>query len=388
MPDWPLLIDLGIALLAALVAVVLVVAVISLIVRLVARRWAGVYATFGPSRRRFRILLLIIAVWIALAIALPEEYWLDVYTRVFVIITIAAGAWFISALVRLFFDRVLLRYVVSDPTELTGEDNRVARRMQTQITILRRVAAALIVILAVAAILLTFPGAQAAGASLLASAGLVSVVAGLAAQSSLANLFAGMQLAFSDALRIDDVVIAEGEYGRVEEITLTYVVVKTWDLRRLVLPSTYFTTTPFQNWTRESSDLLGTVYLDVDWTVSPAAVREELERVLAETEMWDGQKSGVIVTDATGGFVQIRALMSAADAPTLWDLRCLVREKLVQWVHDQRPEILPRSRVTSRNQSIERAESRRALTDGVEGADEDDASAAIAAGDGVGTADS
>ena len=388
MPDWPLLIDLGIALLAAFVAVVLVVGLISLIVRLVARRWTGVYATFGPSRRRFRILLLIIAVWIALAIALPEEYWLDVYTRVFVIITIAAGAWFISALVRLFFDRVLLRYVVTDPTTLTGEDNRVARRMQTQITILRRVAAALIVILAVAAILLTFPGAQAAGASLLASAGLVSVVAGLAAQSSLANLFAGMQLAFSDALRIDDVVIAEGEYGRVEEITLTYVVVKTWDLRRLVLPSTYFTTTPFQNWTRESSDLLGTVYLDVDWTVSPAAVREELDRVLADTEMWDGQKSGVIVTDATGGFVQIRILVSAADAPTLWDLRCLVREKLVQWVHDQRPDILPRSRVTSRNQSIERAEARRALTDGVDGADEDDAAASLAAGDGVGAVDS
>ncbi|MER3390537.1 MAG: mechanosensitive ion channel family protein [Microcella sp.] len=382
--DWPVLADVGISLLIALVAVVLVVAVISLIVRLVARRWAGVYATFGPSRRRFRVLLLIIAVWIALAISLPAELWLGVYTRIFVIVTIAAGAWFISAIVRLFFDRLMLRY---DASEVTGPDNRVARRMQTQITILRRLAAALIVILAVAAILLTFPGAQAAGASLLASAGLVSVVAGLAAQSSLANLFAGMQLAFSDALRIDDVVIAEGEYGRVEEITLTYVVINTWDLRRLVLPSTYFTTTPFQNWTRESSDLLGTVYLDVDWTVSPAAVRDELDRILADTDMWDGRVSGVVVTDATGGFVQIRAVMSASSAPTLWDLRCLVREKLVQWVHDQQPEILPRSRVTSRNQSIERAESRRALADGVEHADEDDAASALAAGDGVGTAD-
>ena len=383
--DWPVLADVGIALLIALVQSDSHVAVISLIVRLVARRWAGVYATFGPSRRRFRVLLLIIAVWIALVIALPGDYWLDVYTRIFVIVTIAAGAWFISAVVRLFFDRILLRY---DATGVTGPDNRVARRMQTQITILRRVAAALIVILAVAAILLTFPGAQAAGASLLASAGLVSVVAGLAAQSSLANLFAGMQLAFSDALRIDDVVIADGEYGRVEEITLTYVVVNTWDLRRLVLPSTYFTTTPFQNWTRESSELLGTVYLDVDWTVSPAAVREELERILAETDMWDGRASGVVVTDATCGFVQIRALVSASSAPVLWDLRCLVREKLVQWVHDQQPEILPRSRVTSRNQSIERAESRRALVEGVEHADEDDAASALAAGDGIGTADS
>ncbi|MER3394889.1 MAG: mechanosensitive ion channel family protein, partial [Microcella pacifica] len=129
-------------------------------------------------------------------------------------------------------------------------------------------------------------------------------------------------------------------------------------------------------------------YLDVDWTVSPAAVREELERILAETDMWDGRASGVVVTDATGGFVQIRALVSASSAPVLWDLRCLVREKLVQWVHDQQPEILPRSRVTSRNQSIERAESRRALVDGVEHADEDDAASALAAGDGIGTADS
>ena len=379
--DWALLTDIGIALLIAVVAVVGVVGVVALSVRLLARRWLGVYATFGPARRRFRVLLLIIAVWIALAVSVPDEYWLELYTRVLVILSIAAGAWFVSALVRLFFDRVAGRYDVSEP------DNRVARRMQTQITILRRLAAVFIVILAVAAILLTFPGAQAAGASLLASAGLVSVVAGLAAQSSLANLFAGMQLAFSDALRIDDVVIADGEYGRVEEITLTYVVVNTWDLRRLVLPSTYFTTTPFQNWTRESSDLLGTVYLDVDWTVSPAALREELDRILAETDMWDGRASGVVVTNATGGFVQVRALVSASSAPTLWDLRCLVREKLVQWVHDQQPEILPRSRVTSRNQSIERAESQRAIADGVEHADEDDAASALAAGDGVGTAE-
>jgi small-conductance mechanosensitive channel len=383
MLDWTLLTDIGIALLIALVAVVVVVAIISLIVRIVARKWAGVYATFGPARRRFRILLLLIALWIALVIALPQDLWLDVYMRIFVILTIAAGAWFISAVVRILFDRLLQRY------DVTGPDNHVARRMQTQITIIRRLAAVLIVILAFSAILLTFPGAQAAGASLLASAGLVSVVAGLAAQSSLANVFAGMQLAFSDALRIDDVVIADGEYGRVEEITLTYVVVNTWDLRRLVLPSTYFTTTPFQNWTRESSELLGTVYLDVDWTVSPAAVREELDRILAETEMWDGRASGVVVTDATGGLVQIRALVSAANAPTMWDLRCLVREKLVQWVHDQRPDILPRSRVTSRNQSIERAEARRSLEGGAVGAiDEDDAAAALAAGDGIGAVDS
>jgi len=379
MPDWSLLIDIGIALLVALVAVIIVVAIISLIVRLVARRWPGVYSTFGPSRRRFRVLLLIIAVWIALAISVPQEYWLDVYTRIFVILSIAAGAWFVSAVVRLFFDRIMLRYDVTEP------DNRVARRMQTQITILRRLAAVFIIILAVSAILLTFPGAQAAGASLLASAGLVSVVAGLAAQSSLANLFAGMQLAFSDALRIDDVVIVEGEYGRVEEITLTYVVVSTWDLRRIVLPSTYFTTTPFQNWTRSSSDLIGSVFLDVDWTVSPEALREELERIVTDSPLWDGRVVGAQVTEATGGFVQIRCLVSASSAPTLWDLRCLVREKLVQWVHDQQPEILPRSRVTSRNQTVEQAVARGVRLDD---SAQDDAATAVAAADGADGGDS
>jgi hypothetical protein len=179
----------------------------------------------------------------------------------------------------------------------------------------------------------------------LASAGLVSIVAGLAAQSTLANVFAGMQIAFSDAVRVDDVVIVEGEWGRIEEITLTYVVVHIWDDRRMVLPSTYFTSQPFQNWTRRNSELLGSVEFDLDWRVTPGEMRAELERILARTDLWDGRTSVLQVTDAVGGYVRVRILVTAIDAPTLFDLRCYIREEMVAWLYRSSPQSIPRARV-------------------------------------------
>jgi hypothetical protein len=202
-----------------------------------------------------------------------------------------------------------------------------------------------ILIVGIASILLTFPGVQAVGASVLASAGLVSIVAGLAAQSTLANVFAGVQLAFSDAIRVDDVVIAQAEWGRIEEITLTYVVVHIWDDRRLVLPSTYFTSTPFENWTRHSSQLLGSVEFDLDWRVSPAQMRAHLAEILAKTKLWDGRTGVLQVTDAIAGYVRIRILVTAIDAPTLFDLRCFVREDMIEWLHTHDPAALPRTRI-------------------------------------------
>ena len=175
----------------------------------------------------------------------------------------------------------------------------------------------------------------------------MSIVAGLAAQSTLANVFAGIQLAFSDAIRVDDVVIVEKEWGRIEEITLTYVVVHIWDDRRLVLPSTHFTNTPFENWTRHSSELLGSVEFDLDWQASPSQMRDRLDLILAETPLWDGRTGVLQVTDAVGGFVRIRVLVSAIDAPSLFDLRCHVREQLVQWLHETDVAALPRTRIQS-----------------------------------------
>ena len=330
-----LLIALGVA----VGAVLILVAVFAFVTRLIARRSPGLYQDLGPTRRRFRVLMLVIGIWIALVIVLPSGFFVVLTSRIFAILTVLAAAWFLGAIVTVIFDRILRRYPVD------VEDNRVARRMQTQIIIFRRVAMALLVILAIAGALLTLPGALAAGASILASAGLVSVVAGLAAQSSLANVFAGIQLAFSDALRLDDVVIVEGEFGRVEEITLTYVVVRVWDQRRIVLPSTHFTTTPFENWTRQSADLLGTVELDLDWRIDVGAMRAELERIVQGTPLWDERAVGLVVTEATGGIVRLRALVSAVDASTVWDLRVLVREKLVDWVRREMPEALPVQRI-------------------------------------------
>jgi len=325
----------GLAVLIALTIVILIIAIVSTAAKLVARRRPGIYATLSALRHRLRILLALISLWVAVALTLPERDWMPVLNQLFLIAVIAAGAWVVAAGVTLLFERTARRYDVS------ASDNRVARRMRTQLLILKRLALVVIGVIAIGSILLTFDGAQAVGASLLASAGLASVVAGLAAQSTLANLFAGMQLAFSDAIRVDDVVIVEEEYGRIEEITLTYVVVRIWDQRRMVLPSTYFTTTPFQNWTRTTADLMGSVMLDLDWRVDVDGMRAELERVLGDTTLWNGAASNVQITDATGGMVRARVLISAANSSDLWDLQVLVREKLVAWVRDHAPEALP-----------------------------------------------
>ncbi len=254
------------------------------------------------------------------------------------LVFIAASAWLVAALLLVVADVALLRF------RTDVEDNRYARRVHTQVTVIRRVTVAVVAVLAIGAMLVTFPAARAAGASVLASAGVAGVIAGLAAQSLLGNVFAGLQIAFGDSLRLDDVVVVEGEWGRIEEITLSYVVVHIWDDRRLVLPTSYFTTKPFQNWTRTESALLGTVELDVDWSVPMEGLRRELDRALADSSLWDGRVGIVQVTDAVGSFVRVRVLVSAVDAPTLWDLRCVVRERLVSWLQEHHPDALPRLR--------------------------------------------
>lgn len=264
--------------------------------------------------------------------------WRQTLLHTLVLAVIAATAWLVASLLLVTEDVALARFRTDVP------DNRQARRIKTQVVMLRRVTIAIIVVLAAGVMLMTFPSVRGVGASVLASAGVIGVVAALAAQSLLGNVFAGLQLAFSDAVRLDDVVVVEGEWGRVEELTLSYVVVKIWDDRRLILPTSYFTSTPFQNWTRTQSALLGTAELDVDWSVPVQAMREELRRIVEGSDLWDGRVCVLQVTGATGGMVRLRALVSAADAGSLWDLRCLVREHLVAWVREKQPIALPRMR--------------------------------------------
>ncbi|WP_328799005.1 mechanosensitive ion channel domain-containing protein [Puerhibacterium puerhi] len=326
--------------LAGVAAAFLLATVLSVTVRRIGRRSPLAREMSLRMRRPTRALLMVVAVGLAVRYSAdPDEPWLPALQHLLLIAGIVAFTWVVGAFAFVVEDRVLAR------VPLDVADNRHARRLRTQVTIVRRLTVAVLVVCGAAAVLLTFPEARAAGASLFASAGLLSIVAGLAAQTSLANVFAGMQIAFTDAIRVDDVVVLEGEWGRIEEITLTYVVVHVWDDRRLILPSTYFTSTPFQNWTRRSAELLGTVELDLDFQVSFRAMRAELDRLLARTELWD-QRVGILqVTDAVGGMVRVRVLVSAADAPTLFDLRCFVREGLVEWLQREAPHALPRTRL-------------------------------------------
>jgi small-conductance mechanosensitive channel len=233
---------------------------------------------------------------------------------------------------------------VRDRFDVTHADNLRARAIHTQVRIIKRIAITAIVVLTLAVILMSFEELRQVGTGLLASAGVAGLVIGLAAQRALANLLAGIQIALTQPIRFDDVLVVEGEWGRVEEITLTYVVVRIWDLRRLVLPISYFLEKPFQNWTRTSADVLGTVYLHVDYAVPVEEIRSELKKIVERREEWDGKVCGVQVTGTNPRGVEVRALVSATDASKAWDLRCAVRESLVSFINERFPESLPRLR--------------------------------------------
>lgn len=225
-------------------------------------------------------------------------------------------------------------------------DNLHARQVHTQVLMLRRIAVVLVGIVSAAIILMTFPGVRAVGTTLFASAGVAGLIIGLAARPAISNLLAGLQVALTEPIRIDDVVVVEGQWGSIEEIRTSYVVVRIWDLRRLVLPLSYFIEKPFENWTRRTADILGTVYLYADYTAPVDAVREELHRILQGTRLWDGKSWGLQVTDATAQTVELRALMSASNSSDVWDLRCLVREELIKFLQSRHPGSLPRTRVS------------------------------------------
>ncbi|WP_053719630.1 mechanosensitive ion channel family protein [Saccharothrix sp. NRRL B-16348] len=322
------------SLLVALLAVTLV----HRVVRRIGRRSALFAGLARHAHRPALAVAVLVAVQFSLGVAARGD-WRPVALHVTGIALILAGAWLLASLLVVIEDATLARIRVD------VSDNRHARRVHTQITLVRRVTVVIVSVLAAAAVLMTFPAARAAGTSLLASAGVIGAIAALAAQSLLGNVFAGVQIAFSDALRLDDVVVVESQWGRVEDITLTYVVVHLWDDRRLILPTAYFLKTPFENWTRTQSALLGTVELDLDWTVPVEELRQELRHALETSDLWDGRVCVLQVTDAVGSFVRVRALVSASDAGRLWDLRCVAREHLVGWLRARHPGALPQVRV-------------------------------------------
>lgn len=261
------------------------------------------------------------------------------------ILVIGSITWLCVRVLRVVEDAALLRL------RIDVANNRKIRKVRTQVTVLRRVVSAVFAVLGLAAALMTFGEVRTLGTSLLASAGVAGIVGGLAAQSVLGNVFAGLQLAFNDALRVDDVVVVEDEWGRVEELTLTYVVLHLWDERRMVLPTTYFTTQPFQNWTRTSARNLGTVLLYLDYTAPIDALREQAERIVRASPLWDRQAWTLQVTDATEHTIQVRILASAVDSGSAFNLRCEIREHLLAWINENAPSALPVARISAREGS-------------------------------------
>ncbi|HZM47984.1 MAG TPA: mechanosensitive ion channel domain-containing protein [Burkholderiales bacterium] len=254
------------------------------------------------------------------------------------LLLIAAATWLALRLTAGIADAVALRH------PMNVADNLGARRIQTQTRLLTRLLASIVALVGTAFALLTFPGVRSIGASLLASAGIAGLVLGVAAKAVLGNLLAGLHVAMTQPIRIDDVVIIEGEYGRVEEIGSSFVVVAIWDGRRLVVPLQQFMEKPFQNWTRVSGDILGTVFLWVDYGTPLEPLRAELRRICESAPEWDRRVCLIQVTDAGEHAMQLRALVSSADSPRNWDLRCLVRERLLDFIRREYPECLPRAR--------------------------------------------
>ena len=258
---------------------------------------------------------------------------------------ITSIAWFLILTFKVIKNRMLKKYDVG------SENNLKARKVYTQYMILENIIIFIIVILAIGIGLMSFDSIRSVGVSVLTSAGIAGIIIGLAAQKAIATLLAGIQIAITQPIRLDDVVIVEGEWGWIEEINLTYVVVRVWDKRRLVVPTTYFIEKTFQNWTRSSADILGTVYLYVDYELPIDDIRKEQTRLLRQTDLWDGNVDVLQVTNATEKTVELRVLVSARNSPTAWDLRVYLREKLLDFIQKNYPDSLPKARITIRKEN-------------------------------------
>lgn len=339
MLDWTSWTGTAVAVVIALAAAMAAVLALRTITSLLSRKAAWVRDLDRRARRPWAVVCLIVALWIAGAVSQParEEWWPGV-SHLLLIGTILAGAWLLASVASFAFEGLLTREKVT----FSGAD---LRRRRTQILIIQRLTVVLIAVVAVGMALFSFPALRVVGTSVLASAGIVSVIAGLAAQSIFGNLIAGIQIAFTDSIRVGDVVVINGEFGRIGEINLSYVVVYVWDERRLIIPCSYFTTNVIETWTRRSDAILGTVYLDLDWRVPMDAVRARFDEIVAGSDAWDRRSSGVVVTDSQGGFVTVRFTVSAKDSDDLWTLRCAVREQMMTWLQQEHPEALPRTRV-------------------------------------------
>jgi small-conductance mechanosensitive channel len=327
-----------IILVAIAIALVLHVTLRKITRRLLARRYPNLFSVISQMRGLTRLGLLIFAVFIALPVAPLDHDFKFLLARCLAMAIIGLIGWAAIAALHISADIYLRRY------RLDVEDNLLARKHNTQVRVLLRSVDVLLVLFTLGAALMTFQTVRQYGVSLFASAGVAGIVAGLAARPVLSNLIAGVQLAMTQPIRLEDAVIVENEYGNIEEITSTYVVVRLWDWRRMIVPLTYFIEKPFQNWTRESSTLIGAVLINVDYRAPIGAIRDKAQAIVKASSRWDGRVFNVAVTDFKHDTMEVRILASAGNSGAVFDLRCEVREKLIDVLQREHPEALPRQR--------------------------------------------
>ena len=336
---WVVLQPLALLLLTALVAV----AVVEMAHRAMQHAGRRVPLLRELARREHRPMLclaVVLTTLIVVSTSWEPSDWKGPVKHALLLATIASGGWVLATLLLVLEDVALSRF------RHDIENSLGTRRGRTRIMILRRLSTTLVVVLTIGVALTTYPAIRTLGMSMLASAGLLGVIVGLAAQPLLSNLIAGLQLVFGNALRVDDVVVVEGEWGTVEELTLSYVVVNIWDGRRLIVPTSYFTSRPFRHLTHSGAALIGAVELDVDWSVPIAEMRAELVRFCTDHPLWDSRAIGLQAVATTGAMVRIRAIVSAANGDKMWELSCDVREHLIEWTRSNHPAALPRVRAS------------------------------------------
>ncbi|ADI11013.1 hypothetical protein SBI_07893 [Streptomyces bingchenggensis BCW-1] len=272
------------------------------------------------------------------------------------LVLIAATAWLAVRVSAAVVESSYRRYAAS------AHDPARVRRVRTQVTLIQRVVTAIVGVVAASAMLLTFPAMRTVGTSMLASAGILGIVAGVAAQSTLGNLFAGLQIAFGDMVRIGDTVVVDGEWGTVEEITLTFLSVRTWDERRITMPVSYFTGKPFENWSRGGAQKTGAVVFHLDHSAPVAEMRVRLGEIVRKSPAWDGRDWSLAVTDTTPSTMVVRALVTARDADDAWTVRCEVREQMITWLREHHPYALPRITTATIQPPLPAADSEDRLT--------------------------
>lgn len=305
---------------------------------------------WSHCRKPFRLLFVLILMRIPLPVLEGFPILYSPILNGLSVLLIASVAWLTISALSAGEEMLLSHYSID------REDNLSARTVQTQVRFARKLLASVVIVVTVASILMLSEKVRQLGTGILTSAGILGIVVGLAAQRSIANLLVGLQIAVTQPVRIDDVVVIEKEWGRIEEITSTYVAVRLWDLRRLMVPLSYFIEKPFQNWTRTSAEIIGTVYLHTDYLVNVEVLRQELLKILHQSTLWNGRVCALQVTDARKDGLELRALMSASDASKAWDLRCEVREKLVLFLQENCPSSLPRVRVEMETSQQERSQ--------------------------------